>query len=71
MSEMLLIQTAQTIATERERTIQRRLWEHTLQEEAKSAKAAPPAALDTVLRRRRDASGRPCIDCPPMQPTTR
>jgi len=68
---MLLIQTAQTIATERERIIQRRLWEHTLQEEAKAASATPPTTLGTVLRRRRNAPGRPCIDCPPMQATTR
>ena len=68
---MLLIETAQTIATDRERTTQRRLWEHTLQEEAKAGSAAQPTSLDAVLRRRRDASGRPCVDCPPMQPTTR
>ena len=62
---MLHVLTAQILADERERAIQRRLQEHALRLEAMEAKAARRAMMSGDQDAASGAADRPCAPCPP------
>jgi len=66
---MLHVLTAQLVADERERAIQRRLQEHALRREAMVAKATLLAQTAHVHDPATHTADRPCGVCPPARAT--
>ena len=67
---MLHVLTAQIVAEERERAIQRRLREHAMRQEALAAKAAAAAPKVPAHDPRSHAPDRPCGACQSAAPVT-
>ena len=65
---MLHVLTAQIVADERERAIQRRLREQAVRREAVAANAIRPAQAANVHTEAKSTE-RPCGDCPPVGAT--